>query len=159
MAEEGAKRIDHFNTMVGLIFAQLYEQFPLESEIDQGALADAMGVSKEDANVFHDRPIYNFGKLPSGDQFYSLMVYSLKWLREEEFIRAKGENADRHVVLTSKALVAMNAVPPGLKHQDSLGSQLVGAAKGAGRNASNAAIGDIVGQIIGAGFGLAKGLF
>jgi hypothetical protein len=163
MADESPKRIDHFNTIVGLIFAQLYENFPVPTGLDEGAIADAMGVEKSvPPGVDSSRKLYNFGALPSGDNFYSILNASRQWLRDEGFIRAGGEWATVDLVLTSKALAVMSSTPAGVssdKPGGTLGSQIVGAAKGAGKTASNAAIGDLVGQVIGGVAGVAKGLF
>ena len=151
------KRIDHFNTIVGLIFAQLYENFPIPQDIDDSAIADAMGVQY--AQRSSDPPIYDFDTLPNGDGFEWMMMAAMAWLVEEGFVRRDTEISSSEPVLTAKALAVMNATPPGLAGGKSIGSQLSDAAKGAGRTASNAAIGDLVGQAIGAAAGLAKGLF
>lgn len=156
MSDDAPKRIDHFNTMVGLIFAQLYDNFPLPIYLDEAAIADAMDVPKQEVDVGMLRKQYNFGQLSSGDNFYPVLSGARIWLRDEGFIRARGELASIDLVLTSKALTVMNATPIGLSSSESLGSQLSSAAKGADKSAGNAAIGDLVGQVIG---GVTKGLF
>lgn len=154
---ETPKRIDHFNTIVGLIFAQLYENFPIPQGIDEGAIADAMGVGYTQRET--DPPLYDFAPLSNGDGFEWMVMAAMAWLVEEGFVRRDTEMSSSEPVLTAKALAVMNATPPGLAGGKSIGSQLSDAARGAGRTASNAAIGDLVGQAIGAAAGLARGLF
>jgi hypothetical protein len=96
--------MEHFNAIAGLVLAQLYERFPLETEIDEAAIADAMGVEKTDAGIQgHYRqaygdyagPHYNYGQLPSGDPFLAVLWSTLTWLRSEGFIRAEGHKLHR----------------------------------------------------------------
>ncbi len=111
----GEKRIDHFNTMVGLIFAQLYENFPIPTEIDEAAIADAMGVTKTPNSAREHKQQFDFEDLPSGDPFLAVFWAALTWLRDEGFIRGGGRDLPiGDIILTSKALVAMNATPEGL---------------------------------------------
>ncbi|MGU3536802.1 hypothetical protein [Methylobacterium sp. A54F] len=162
MSEEKAARIDYFNTIVGLIFAQLYENFPIPTDLDEEAIADAMGIEKKVPKGFDaSEGVYEFGLLPSGDSFHLILSASREWLRDEGFIRAGGEMATVEPVLTSKALAIMSSTPAGLtpdKPGETLGKQIVGAARGAGKTAGNAAIGNLVGQVIGGVAGIAKGL-
>lgn len=142
-----SNRIDHFNTMVGHIFAQLYESFPVPRDIDEVAIADAMGVPKRKrAGAFTE--LYDFGNLESGDPFGALLLPTLIWLRDEGFIRAEGRDYPASdIILTSKALVAMNATPAGLDKP--LGARLSDAAKDGGKAVGNAAMTEIVGQVLG----------
>lgn len=152
------KRIDYFNLIVGQIFAQLYENFPVPTNLNEAAIAAALGVSAEDKSGGYGSPVYEFGDLPNGDSFYDIFTSARLWLHDEGFIRAEGDWAHIEPVLTAKALAVMNAVPPGLTGGKSLGSQITDAAKGAGKSAGNAALGDLVGQVLGAAGGFAKGL-
>lgn len=151
------KRIDYFNKLVGLIFAQLYENFPIAQHLDEAALADAMGVEAT-ASPGIDPPVYDFGKLPNGDAFYLVLISANDWLEKEGFVRMDTMFGQSEPVLTAKALAVMNATPSGISGGKPLGAQLSDAAKGAGRSASNAAISDLVGQAIGMAAGFAKGL-
>jgi hypothetical protein len=56
--------------MVGLIFAQLYENFPIPTEIDEAAIADAMGVTKTPNSARGYKQQFDFEDLPSGDPFW-----------------------------------------------------------------------------------------
>lgn len=158
VSADGLKRIDYFNLIVGQIFAQLYENFPVPTDLDEAAIAAALSVSAKDMSDGYGSPIYEFGKLPNGDNLHLILNAARMWLRDEAFIRAGGDWATVEPVLTAKALAVMNAVPPGLAGGKSLGSQITDAAKGAGKSAGNAALGDLVGQVIGAAGGFAKGL-
>jgi hypothetical protein len=148
----GEKRIDHFNTMVGLIFAQLYESFPIATEIDEAAIADAMEVTKTRNPNIEWQEVYEFGALPSGDPFRTILWAALVWLRDEGFIRGEGRDLPvSDIILTSKALLAMNAIPEGLDKP--LGARLTDAAKDGGKAVGNAAMSatmsEIVGQVLG----------
>lgn len=149
---ETPKRIALFNTVVGLAFAQLYDAFPFPVRIDEEKIADAMGIIRERFTAGDGEPGYETKRLDDDASFEDLCEHTFIWLRAEGFIRWDS----REAVLTSKALLTMNAVPAGLTAEKSLGSQLGDAAKEAGNAAGRAAIGDIVGQVIG---GVAKSLF
>jgi hypothetical protein len=109
--------IEEFNTIAGLIFAQLYQAFPILVDlIDRQAVAKAMGVGADLATH----------KLPSGRSFADVFVHTISWLNAEDYIKAAGGHPAERVTLSTKGLAAMNAVPPGLEH--SLGSELTKAA-------------------------------
>jgi hypothetical protein len=129
--------IAEFNTIVGHVFAQLYERFPLPIEhIQPQAIASAMGISSADwANHV----------LPSGRTFNAVLVHTLNWLTEEEYIRSLGPGTYERVGLTQKGLAALNAVPKGLSA--SVGTSLVMATGGSGSSWSS--VGDLVGSMIG----------
>jgi hypothetical protein len=79
---------------------------------------------------------------------------TLRWLREEGFIRARGDAATEDVVLTAAALDAMNKAPAGLG--PSVGAKLTDAAKNVGSEAGKSAMSGAVGELVG---GFVKGLF
>lgn len=146
------KNLEYFNTMVGLIFEQIYSEFPIPIDIDERAIAEAMGIGVIDstpANVPVDgiRTI-NFDMLPNGVPFRKVLYPTLKWLQSEGFITSAGSQASHNVVLTAKALLAMNASPDVLG--PSLGQKLTGVVKGAGTEGGRAVIAETVGQIMGA---------
>lgn len=129
--------IAEFNTIVGLLFAQLYERFPTPIEhIQRQSIASAMGVSSG---------AWETHILPSGRPFSEVLANSLNWLTEEGYIRLRGPGSYEGVALTQKALAALNAVPLGLSA--SVGSSLVMATGGSAQNWSG--IGDLVGGVIG----------
>jgi hypothetical protein len=105
--------MEEFNTIAGLIFAQLYKAFPVRIDLlDRPAIAKSMGISGD----------WTVHKLPSGRTFANVLAHTISWLTVENYINSSGGHPAAQVALSSKGLVAMNAVPPGLKQ--SLGSEL-----------------------------------
>lgn len=130
--------IAEFNAIAGLVFAQLYERFPMPIEhIQRKSIAEAMGVATG---------TWETHVLPSGRSFSEVLAASLNWLTEEGYIRSEGPGSYERVALTRKGLEALNAVPQGLSA--SVGTSLVMAAGGgSGHNWSH--VGDLVGGVIG----------
>jgi hypothetical protein len=129
--------IQEFNTITGLIFAQLHKAFPATENIDRAGIAEAMGVAGDDRSKH---------MLPSGRSFDKALGYTIGWLNAEEYIRAYGAHPSENVMLTTKGLAATNAVPSGLK--DSLGTELREAvAEGSTSNLGR--IGDLIGGVFG----------
>lgn len=145
-----AENIDNFNAVTGLVFAQLYSVFPVRQDLNEKIIADAMGVEAFEVEGFSggEEPIYNFGEIAPGLKFRKLVLAVTCWLRDEGFVRAEGQRADLNMVLTAKALTALNATPRAL--EGTLGSKLTTAAKHAGTEAGRSAIAETVGQVIGA---------
>jgi hypothetical protein len=73
------------------------------------------------------------------------------WLSQEGYIKSFGSHPSERVTLATKGLIAMNAVPSGLKTP--LGAELSKVAEGPNINTS--AIGDFLGGLFG---GLTKSL-
>jgi hypothetical protein len=138
--------IQEFNTIAGLIFAQLYKAFPVVEDIDRAGIAKAMGVVGND---------WSKHKLPSGLTFSDLLAHTVSWLSVEDYTRAAGAHPGERVMLTTKGLAAMSAVPSGLK--ESLGTELKKAVE-KGSSLNYGAIGDLVGGLF-SGFtkGMASG--
>jgi hypothetical protein len=124
--------IGEFNSIAGLIFAQLYESFPLAvATLNSRAIERAMEMSS--------------GCLASGRSFDDVLRHSVAWLYDEGYIRSNGLTAYEGMTLTQKGLAALNAVPQGLSA--TVGSSLVEATSDSGRNWSG--VGDLVGGVIG----------
>lgn len=143
------KNIELFNQLVGLIFADLYEHFPLPiGTLNAVRYAKNFGIEVKELN---GEPFFDRDTIPDTDVKFSFLFSSTKtWLFDEGFIA--GDNAYqpdlRWAVLTSKALLALNMMPASLKKP--LGEELKDALKDAGTEAGKAAIGETVGRIIGA---------
>jgi hypothetical protein len=106
--------IAEFNTIVGLIFAQLYEAFPvLVDLIDRNSIAKAMGVMGD----------WSAHKLPSGRTFNEMLAYTIAWLSAQNYALASGSHPAERVTLTDKGLAALNRMPKGLA--TTVGSELV----------------------------------
>jgi hypothetical protein len=127
--------IQEFNTIAGLIFAQLYEAFPIVVNIDNSRIAKAIGVEGE----------WSKHELTSGRSFGEVLAYTTSWLAAEEYTRWAGGHPAERVTLTSKGLAALNAVPSGLKQ--SVGNELKNATARGSLDLSK--IGDLIGGVIG----------
>jgi hypothetical protein len=125
--------IAEFTTITGLVFTQLYKEFPVAVTIDQTAIESAMGVSAPSSSHV----------LPSGKSFTEVFAHSLNWLRNEGYVRSGGFPYGDQVKLTTKGLATLNAVPQGLS--TTVGSTL--ATNASSRDWSS--VGDVVGGIIG----------
>ncbi|MBP0439550.1 hypothetical protein [Tianweitania sediminis] len=148
-----ANNIERFNTIVGLVFEQLYRAFPVPITIDEPAIAKAMGLTVE--LKYHDDdprfpPVAQIGNFDDGSSFNGMLWAALPWLVDEGYIRAQGQVRSEEAVLTSKALSILNAAPESLG--GTLGAKLTGLAKEAGSEAGRAVINGVVGQIF--SFGL-----
>ena len=129
--------IEEFNTITGLIFAQLYQAFPVQvPHIDRQAIAAVMDVGG-DQSV----------KLKSGRSFADVLGSTVTWLIEENFIISRGPLAGERAVLSEKGLSALNAVPSGLKQP--LGSELAEAARGDSSSGIAARIAEVMGSFSG----------
>ena len=106
MTELPPLNIQEFNKVAGLVFAQLYKAFPILEDIDRKGIAKAMGVVGDD---------WTKHTLPSGRSFHEVLRWTILWLRDEGYTRAAGTLPTEHVILTTKGLAAMNAVPFGVK--------------------------------------------
>jgi hypothetical protein len=130
--------VTEFNVIAGLVFAQLYEQFPVRvGHLHEGAIGMAMGAAAPSEWSTH--------VLPSGRSLGEVLFHSVKWLSEEGYVRSAGLTPYEQVTLTEKGLAALNSVPQGLS--TTVGSSLVKATSGSERNWSG--VGDLVGGMIG----------
>jgi hypothetical protein len=76
--------INEFNQIAGLIFAQLYAQFPVIIPlIDRQAIADAFGVVGAD---------WSAHKLPSDRSFSEMLSYTTGWLVNQGYIVSFGSH-------------------------------------------------------------------
>ena len=128
--------IEEFNTIAGLIFAQLYRAFPLRvQQIDRQSIAAVMGVGS-DPSV----------KLKSGRSFAEVVGSTVAWLIDENFVLSRGL-AGEGATLSERGLAALHAVPPGLKQ--SLGSELAEAADADSSSGAPARIAELAGSLLG----------
>jgi hypothetical protein len=126
--------IREFNEITGVIFAQLYAVFPVIQNIDADGVAKTLGHSLGD-------------KLESGRTFGDVLAYTVGWLASEEFIRSFGAHPRERVLLTTKALAAMNAIPEKLGRP--LGPQLTDAVKQGASNEGKIKLAELVGTLLG----------
>ena len=103
-------------------------------DINADAVAKALGHSLGD-------------KMESGRTFGDVLAHTVGWLASEGFIHPFGVHPRERVLLTTKALAAMNAVPE--KLGQSIGSQLADAAKQGASNAGKLKLAELVGTLLG----------
>ena len=131
--------IEEFNTIAGLVFAQLYKAFPVRLDLlDRQAIASAMGI---------DPSNWPLHPLPSGQTFGTMMAYTLSWLVNEGYINAAGAHPAERVTLSEKGLVALNAMPSGLKQ--SIGAKLTEVAADTSSPGVASKIAEIMGSFAG----------
>lgn len=115
--------IERFNVLVGVIFAKLYESFPVPVEL---SVQDFVEQLVDDSELSDESEYIRGGY---GKFFTSTIV----WLGDHGYlIRGStiGVGTVRGCVLTGSTLEILNAIPANLKVKGpSLGDQLVAAAK------------------------------
>jgi hypothetical protein len=134
---ETPPNINEFNQIAALIFAQLYREFPVVIDIDRPAIAKALGVSET-----------NWGNymLPSGRSFDAVLNGTIGWLKADNYTIGFGAATFQRVILTTKGLQLMNAVPCRLK--ETVGTELRRATERGG-SFDLSSIGDLIGGVIG----------
>jgi hypothetical protein len=130
--------VREFNEISGVIFARLYESFPVVRDIDAKDIAKALGHNLTDT-------------LPSGRSFHDVLIHTIGWLTVEGFVHRVGVHAMEKVMLTTKALAAMNAIPE--KLGGPRGSQLVEATKEGASEEGKRKIAGVVGELFGSAVG------
>jgi hypothetical protein len=135
---ETPPNINEFNQIAALVFAQLYRAFPVVADIDREAIAKALGVSEENwANHM----------LPSGRSFNDMLSGTIGWLMADNYTIGYGSSPSQSVMLTTKGLQVMNAVPSPLK--ETVGTELRKATETSSGPFDLSKIGDLIGGVIG----------
>jgi hypothetical protein len=116
----------------------LYREFPVFVDIDRAAIAKVLGVSQG-----------NWGDhmLRSGRSFIDVLNSTIAWLAVDDYTRHAAGSHPSRVVLTTKGLKALNAVPSPLA--DTVGTELRKATERASGPVNSASIGDLIGSVIG----------
>jgi|ERR1700722_15518277 len=135
---ETPPNIDDFNKIAALIFTQLYREFPVPADIDIDAIAKALGAAEQDRGNF---------MLLSGRSFDAMLNKTIGWLYADKYTMALGPGLSKGVVLTTKGLRAMNAVPSPLK--ETVGTELRKATETNSGAFDLSQIGDLIGGTIG----------
>src|SRR5215472_1332923 len=97
--------IQEFNEVTARVFAQLYQSFPDLVDIDRKAIAVAMGAEEQN---------WNGHMAESGRSLQAVISLTIGWLASEGYIKPFGDHPAARVVLTTRGLSAMKAVPAGL---------------------------------------------
>lgn len=131
--------IEIFNGVVGKIFANLYESFPIYSPIETSKYATDL-VDIDDFDASWDA--------------HEIAEAALNWLVNAGYIWLKEDQSisDQFYqgVLSPKALEVLKAVPDSINGSDTIGEKLVMCSKGT----FNSGLNDIVGQAVSMGFKL-----
>jgi hypothetical protein len=112
-ASELPANVQAFNEITAMLFGRLYGSFPVTMDISPDAVAHALGLQDRQA------------RMSSGRAFNEVLSHTVQWLIKEDFVRSEGIFPLERVVLTAKAMAAMNRVPPSIIQP--LGSELANA--------------------------------
>lgn len=146
----GYNNIEAFNALVGVLFAEMYEAFPMWVTLDRDDVAeklfDILDESSGQFAALYPRGADSFEVVPTvhANRF---LKNTLHFLCHEGYLMEKGGRDEYK--LTTKSLVALGAFPDALKKHETLGGQLIGAVKDGAVQGSKAAVADIVGRFFG----------
>lgn len=141
------ERMDNFNVVVAELFAMLHARFPFAPPFDGRDIARKLEIRDQ---LDGDEPLA--WEFPNGDRFGDTLVAALRWLRDEDYIRTASDgNLMVDVILTSKGLSVMNAVPEGLN--EPLGKRIADATTEVSTEARRATIGELIRLAIGGALG------
>ena len=117
--------IQRFDDIASRVFAELYENFPLPTEL---ATEDYLDPATEWNETFQQDVIIDDGEF---------FLATVQWLEKAGYVSADGYHHSRvsDVVLTAKGLEVLRAIPGSLKGDPSIGEQLASAAKTGGKEA------------------------
>jgi hypothetical protein len=85
--------------------------------------------------------------LPSGRSFNDVLSGTIGWLKAEDYTLAFGQHPASRVILTTKGLKAMHAVPSPLK--ETVGTELRNATETRSGVLDLSRIGDLIGGVLG----------
>ena len=149
--------VDIFNIVAGIIFARLYNAFPIPTEIDPRSIAlKVLGSDRYSKRHFLAGSLREddlTDETPEGSRYSTIARHSGSWLMQCGFIICVPNSSRPELyVLSPKGFEALAAVPASLtatSETKALGKQLTSAAATVGDRASTAVISNIVGQVIG----------
>jgi hypothetical protein len=127
--------LNEFSAIAGLILHQLLEHHPIRVDVREDPVMTVMGV--DDGTQ----------KLESGRMFKEMFSATLMWLSEEGFAHSGGFSPRHGVRLTTKALAALNAMPP------NLGGKSIGDSIAEAKGTDDARIATFFGDFIGSAAG------
>lgn len=125
--------IELFNGIVGKIFASLYTNFPVYSDINTDLILEELMTDHtyDGLNVLDD-----------------IAESTVNWLIQAGYIikNDDGYCDDDYIqgVLSAKALEVLKAIPDSLTNTDTLGDKVVKSAKGSFNSALNKAVGEAI---------------
>ena len=122
-------------TIAGLILKSALSNFPIASDLDFNLMAQSLGLQDMSA------------KMKSGRPFSAVAAHTLKWLIDNEYVRAAGLLPRDRVTTTDKGLAAMGNKSPnsGL----SFGDGIEEASKSVDTNEGRQKLAEVVGSFFG----------
>lgn len=115
--------IERFNVLVGVIFAKLYETFPVPVEL---SVQDFVEQLVDDSELTDDSEYLSGG-------YCKFFTSTIAWLGDHGYLirgSTLGAGTVRGCVLTASTLEILNAMPANLENKGpSLGDQLISATK------------------------------
>lgn len=123
--------IERFDEITGKIFAHLYQSFPVPTFL--GTQLVGVTFSSTVTVPYSGPPYGGIHDLDESErETVSFFVHSAKWLAKAGYIDILliGQTDFIDVTLTAKGLEVLKATPKSLESSESLGQQLVTAAKG-----------------------------
>ena len=142
-----ATNIERFDLLTGRIFADLYEEFPVHRLLTVEKYSTyLMGLDPD----FKIDPVFE-DQRKANNFFFSTM----DWLIAAGYISCRIRHSHgSDTVLTARGLEALKSVPDSLTGKESLGAQLIDAA----REGATGRVKELAGATIGAGVRLGIGL-
>src|SRR5262249_1823738 len=123
--------MQEFNEITAVIFSKLFDAFPVARKINPDEVAALLGL----ADLRQ--------QMPSGRLFKEVFASTMDWLIREDFIRTIGTLPSDGLVLQTKGVAALNAIPPSLGRP--LGSELADATNQASTEAGKRNIARLIG--------------
>jgi hypothetical protein len=142
MTITSAENLEAFDYIVALIFARLFERFPERTAIQGMRLVIEAALDKEISDALRQAVPKIFSD-------------TVKWLREEGFIRYSDEDAGdfRDVTLTLRGLTVLGYVPVSLK-ESPVPEPMIDKLRAALKSGTKTAAHEIIKQAIGKTFAL-----
>ncbi|TAJ41398.1 MAG: hypothetical protein EPO55_05545 [Reyranella sp.] len=132
------KNFEEFSAITALILGRSFSNFPIASDIDFNRIAQSMGLSDIQA------------KLESGRVFQVVAAHTLKWLMDNDYVRAAGVLPRDRVSITDKGLAGMRAKSgTGISFGEEIEQKSTGANTSEGRRNLAEVIGSFVGSAAG----------
>lgn len=141
------RNFEAFNQVVGLIFDQLYRQFPISIQIDHDEIAEKLGVPSspyQPSDYFLSVRTKDYGDIVPAMNMEEFVDETIQFLAAEGFLQQERNS----IRLSAKALMLLNAPMPGLEKP--AGARIVEISKDVGTDAGKAAISEVVSQVIAA---------
>ncbi len=123
--------IERFDEITGKIFAHLYQSFPVP--VFLGTQLVGITISSTVTMPYSGAPYGGIHDLDEAErETVNFFVHSAKWLAKAGYIDILiiGQTDFIDVTLTAKGLEVLKATPKSLENSETLGQQLVTAAKG-----------------------------